>query len=369
VVNGNEFLDLSWSTVPTATDYEAYYSEIDDSDEAVKWDGEAAVENGSVSLSINGLENDIDYFVWAKAINGAGASPFSRSVRGKPSAATDVPSAPTSLVIVEKNKRLDLSWTSSAFTSGYKVYYHTENSTEGRIELPEIPHTPGKVSAVIRELKNATTYYVWVYASNNVGDSASAATGSGSPQAKPPLEYDHNSKVIGTASETVRGDSIIKLVCESAAWFARENYGDLYDIDFLFYNIGIISGTQSSIASGVLQKGEITISNVKAVLPYGDDKLTIISLKGVDVIEMFRPHGSGPKAVGIASKEIVGNFFNGAPIDPDRDYIIATSSYLVGGGDGYTVLKDNATVLLQTGIPSWQPLVDYIYDQEDPIAP
>jgi 2',3'-cyclic-nucleotide 2'-phosphodiesterase (5'-nucleotidase family) len=204
-----------------------------------------------------------------------------------------------------------------------------------------------------------------------MGDSASAATGSASPQAKPPLDYDYNSKVIGTTSETIKNgvysDPIQKLVCESSAWFARENYGDLYDIDFLFYNIGIISGTLSSVASGVLQKGDITIANVKAVLPYGDDKLTIISLKGVDVIEMFKPHGSGPKAVGIASKEIVGNFFNGAPIDQERTYIIATSSYLVGGGDGYTVLKDNATVLLQTGIPSWRPLIDWIYDQEDPI--
>jgi hypothetical protein len=313
--------------------------------------------------------------VWAKAVNGAGTSPFSRSVMGKPSAATAIPLTPTSLTVTVKNKRLDLSWTSVSGASSYKVYYHTENSAVGRTELPAIPHTPGKVGAVIRELKNDTLYYIWVYASNNVGDSASAATGNGSPKAKPPLDY-ALSRIVGYAADKIEMSTVSKLTCESAIWFSRENYGDQSpsgDIDFFISNTGLLITTLGG-REPYLNKGEITCASIRSVI--WDDAIWIISMKGSDVIAMFNYSFTtvNPKAYLIASKEIEHEktlatlTFNKAPIEPEKIYIIAASDYVVQGFDGHIIVKEKATVLSK-GLEIWKAVAAYIYDQEDPIVP
>jgi hypothetical protein len=400
----DQSLLVEWDTVYDATGYEAYYNEEPTTQTAIKWDGSVSVDEGKGSVFISGLTNLNTYYVWVKATNSAGSSPFSDSSFGRPVGPTGAPPVPVISGVTPGNKKLTVSWPSVTGTadtgaSFYEVYYNTVNSTAGSTKLNEdVVQKKGVVSAVITELSNDTEYYVWVKAANSVFKSDFSAGASGTPQAKPVLDYTLHDKVIGTAElrfineedgnkdrlsrkkETALGD----LLCESFAWYARDIV-NITDLDFVYLNGGIITGG--------IAKGNITIANVKTILPY-DDCLTVITLKGTYIKELFEyaatvrhdgSGGSGTGAWGMVSKEVryiidygspEGLFgtlrnltFNGEPIDVNRDYKIATADFLVEGNDGYIVLKEHAAVVASSGIPAWCVLVDYIYDQDAPLIP
>jgi hypothetical protein len=187
-----------------------------------------------------------------------------------------------------------------------------------------------------------------------------------------------NGDRLSRKKETALGD----MVCDSCTWYAREVLGE--PVDFVYQNGGLITGA--------IAKGTIRVADVSRILPYEVDKLTILTLRGSAVLELFeftskRSHGggSGTGAWGMVSKEIRytldytgrGNSdaelqnltFNGAPIDPNRDYRIGTNSYMYDGGDGYWMFLVNGTNIRQTGRPMGDILIDYIYAQDLPLVP
>jgi hypothetical protein len=404
VKGGDQSLLVEWDTVYDATGYEAYYCDEPTPQAATKWNGAASIDEGKGSVFITGLTNLNTYYVWVKATNSAGSSPFSDSSYGRPVGPTGAPPVPVISEVKPGNRKLTVSWSSVTGTPDtgatfYEVYYNTVNSTAGSTKLDDdIVQKKGTVTAVITELANNTEYYVWVKSANSSFTSGFSAGASGTPQPKAPIDYNLNAKVIGTAElrfineedgnkdrlsrkkETALGD----LLCESFAWYARDIV-DISDLDFVYLNGGIITGG--------ISKGDITIANVKTILPY-DDCLTVITLKGTYVKELFEyaatvrhdgSGGSGTGAWGMVSKEIrytidygspEGLFgtlknltFNGTAIDVNKDYKIATADFLVEGNDGYIVFKEHATIIASSGIPAWCVLVDYIYDQDAPLIP
>jgi hypothetical protein len=60
---------------------------------------------------------------------------------------------------------------------------------------------------------------------------------------------------------------------------------------------------------------------------------------------------------------------NATALDPQRDYRIATSSYLYDGGDGYWMFYEQGKSVKQTGIPISIVVIDYIYAQDLPLVP
>jgi 5'-nucleotidase/UDP-sugar diphosphatase len=44
-------------------------------------------------------------------------------------------------------------------------------------------------------------------------------------------------------------------------------------------------------------------------------------------------------------ERIVSVSIAGAPLDPAKTYTLATNDYMLGGGDGYTALKDAKVIL------------------------
>ncbi len=50
------------------------------------------------------------------------------------------------------------------------------------------------------------------------------------------------------------------------------------------------------------------------------------------------------------------------PYDPTADYIVATNNFLLGGGDNYTVFRDNARDAVDTFFPLADVVADYIRD-------
>lgn len=153
---------------------------------------------------------------------------------------------------------------------------------------------------------------------------------------------------IGTASapflnentrreETAIGD----MVADSMLWYANKmNLG----ADFAFQNGG---GIRTDIPEGTIRK-----ETIYEVLPF-DNTVMTVTLKGSDVIDLFErtpetvTHGAMPQVsegvsfvINTQNGTISELTINGEPIDPDKEYTIATNSYLAAGGDGYAMFTD-----------------------------
>jgi 5'-nucleotidase/UDP-sugar diphosphatase len=140
--------------------------------------------------------------------------------------------------------------------------------------------------------------------------------------------------------ETALGDG----VCDANVWYFREVYHQ--EIDFAFHNGG-------NIRAG-LTKGPITREQILTILPF-ENYLFIVSLKGQEILDLFNFIATIPQGAGgwpqVSSEvrytidytgetgQLQDLTINGAPVDPEKTYRFCTNDYLLGGGDGYTVLS------------------------------
>jgi 5'-nucleotidase / UDP-sugar diphosphatase len=116
--------------------------------------------------------------------------------------------------------------------------------------------------------------------------------------------------------------------------------------------------------------GDITLNQLHTVLPFAD-QVVKLGMRGRDLIavlersESLEP-GSGGKLQtygifhhtkdGKTVIERVGD----KPFSPDEIYQIATNDFLAEGGDGYTVLRDNATDRYESGVSLSAALLEAI---------
>lgn len=134
------------------------------------------------------------------------------------------------------------------------------------------------------------------------------------------------------------------------------NLGDLV-ADIVRFSAGgdaaILNG--GAIRAGI-KKGAIRVKDIYSALPF-DNYIVAVRLTGEQIRRALEhgvssvDSGSGafPQVSGIsfsysraavAGKRVREIFVNGKPVDPRREYIVATNDFLVAGGDGYTVFGD-----------------------------
>jgi 2',3'-cyclic-nucleotide 2'-phosphodiesterase (5'-nucleotidase family) len=117
--------------------------------------------------------------------------------------------------------------------------------------------------------------------------------------------------------------------------------------------VSLING--GTIRTGIPQ-GKITVKDIYCMLPF-DNYLVAISLTGAQLKQalehgVFRLEdspGSFPQVSGLTFtysrsappgarvKEVT---VGGRPLDPQKEYVVATNDYLVAGGDGYTAFGE-----------------------------
>jgi 5'-nucleotidase/UDP-sugar diphosphatase len=170
--------------------------------------------------------------------------------------------------------------------------------------------------------------------------------------------------------ETASGN----LTSDSYVWFLKEQLG--VAVDFAITNGG---GIRTALPAG-----DVTREVIKTMLPF-DNWVFLVRLPGSKVKEMFEQAASQNQGAGgfpQISKEVkltltydadgthgkvTGVTINGAPIDDDKVYAVATNDYMAAGGDGYTSMI--TTDILNTSMWLADVVVEYAKTLPQPIAP
>lgn len=155
-----------------------------------------------------------------------------------------------------------------------------------------------------------------------------------------PVDYDKKNGVLNTAIGNMMADVVLKL--SNPVYRARTNK----NIDFVLLNHG---GIRS-----IISKGNITFRTAYKVMPF-ENSVVVCELKGRDLYELINYLTLNRKAHPISGINIVldKNYnlldvkINGKKIDENKIYSVATSDYLLNGGDKMTFFsksKKNTTL-------------------------
>jgi 5'-nucleotidase/UDP-sugar diphosphatase len=154
-------------------------------------------------------------------------------------------------------------------------------------------------------------------------------------------------EVIGTAEVGLDGENVRK---------SETNLGDI--IADIMRNT---SGADAAIINGgsirtSINKGDIRVKDIYSVLPF-DNYIVAVKLTGVQIRQALehgvsavdRGEGRFPQVSGLSftylpsappgervRKVLIGNM----PVEPDREYSVATNDFLAAGGDGYKAFGD-----------------------------
>ena len=160
-------------------------------------------------------------------------------------------------------------------------------------------------------------------------------------------------EVIGEAEDTFifgnrltryRETALGNMITDANVWYFR-TVSNL-EIDFAFHNGGNMRAE--------LPAGSVTTEKVLTILPF-ENYLYVVSMSGSDIIELFDfiaaiPQGNGgfpqfsgdvrytvdkTSGNGVITELTIG----GAPVDSSKIYRFCTNDYILGGGDGYEVMK------------------------------
>jgi hypothetical protein len=416
---GEEMLELAWDAVSHAFTYEVYCQENGSGKEPPE---EAAAAMRTVSetgIALPGLINGRSYTVWVRAVNTAGISQGYAKATGAPAAAAAVPAeAPGKPEVGAGEGKLMLSWAQVHGVPWYKLYYNTENDFDGAQEHPSrIPANAPSVTAEITGLANGAACYVWVQSCNSRGDGAVSPPASGTPKAKPPIEFTNLQFELGQAAAEyifaqdvpasvffpegrpntdrltrVQETALGNLFADGMAWYAREKLGE--PVDFVFLNGGYIDN--------VIPEGKITVGSLSGIVNSRSDKIFLLTMTGAnlkaffddiaDVIHTGRG-GSGTGNFGIVSKEVRYTIryykppagvspisseeaepyyhgfikpgtltINGAAIADDRTYRVCTTDYNASGVY-FVRLNSQGTEKKLINTPFWHGVAAFIYDR------
>ena len=163
---------------------------------------------------------------------------------------------------------------------------------------------------------------------------------------------------------TSAGNLMADIVLSEANAIFKSRTGK--EIDFVLLNHG---GIRSIISAG-----NVSARNAFEVMPF-ENNIVVAEIKGSDVQEMVSYLINSGRAHPIAGMQIVLDKnkrlryakIKGMPLDPERTYYVATSDYLVSGGDDMGFFKNN-TSITDTDYLIRNAMIDY-FKKVDTLAP
>lgn len=136
---------------------------------------------------------------------------------------------------------------------------------------------------------------------------------------------------------TSAGNLMADLLLEQSSPIFKSRTGK--EVDFVLFNHG---GIRS-----IISKGNVSARTAYEVMPF-ENAITVVELSGASVLELAkfviksgRAHPVAGIQIVVDQKESVKELkIQGEPFDKNRNYFVATSSYLVTGGDNMGFFKD-----------------------------
>ena len=140
---------------------------------------------------------------------------------------------------------------------------------------------------------------------------------------------------------TSAGNLLADAILEQASPIFESRTGK--QIDFVIFNHG---GIRS-----IISEGQVTTRTAYQVMPF-ENRIAVVEMSGSAVLGMVRFLKKSGRAHPIAGMQIVLDkedsiqsvTIKGAPFDEDRTYHVATSDYLVQGGDNMGFFSDRTNV-------------------------
>ncbi len=163
---------------------------------------------------------------------------------------------------------------------------------------------------------------------------------------------------------TTAGNLMADIILEQAAPIFKRRTGK--NLDFVLLNHG---GIRSSIS-----KGNVSARTAFEVMPF-ENNTVVVELSGPSVKEMLTYLITSKRAHPVAGIELVLNKddsikslkIQGQPFDVNRNYYVATSDYLVSGGDDMVFFKD-ALEVTDIDYKIRNAMIDY-FTKVDTLAP
>ncbi len=112
-----------------------------------------------------------------------------------------------------------------------------------------------------------------------------------------------------------------------------------------------------------LHKGSVTVQSIFEISPF-ENTLVVITLSGEQLRQVFEhvaERGGEPISgakITIGGGMLKDAIIDGEPLVNDKEYLIATNSYLAAGGDGFKMLKN--TTQYDTGLMVRDLLIEYV---------
>jgi len=139
-----------------------------------------------------------------------------------------------------------------------------------------------------------------------------------------------------------------------------------HDLDFVLLNHG---GIRS-----IISKGNVTTRTAYEIMPF-ENSIVVVALKGKAIREMVSylinskvPHPiAGLQIIIARNGSLKAVTINGKPFDENKTYYIATSDYLVTGGDRMNFFKEKISIT-ETDYLIRNIMIDY-FKKYDTIAP
>jgi len=163
---------------------------------------------------------------------------------------------------------------------------------------------------------------------------------------------------------TTAGNLIADIVMEQSNSVYKNKEGK--DIDFVLLNHG---GIRS-----IISKGNVNTRTAYEFMPF-ENRIVIVELTAKSIMDMIsyliestKQHPfSGMQIILDKEGELSSVNIQGKPFDQNKTYIVATSNYLMNGGDKMTFFKDKLSVI-ETEYKIRNAIVDY-FIKKDTIAP
>lgn len=136
---------------------------------------------------------------------------------------------------------------------------------------------------------------------------------------------------------TSAGNLLADLIFEQANPIFKSRTGN--EVDFVLFNHG---GIRS-----IISRGKVSARTAYEVMPF-ENAISVVELNGASVLELANFLVKSGRAHPIAGIQIVLDkndtvkelIIQGKPFDKSKNYYVATSSYLVTGGDNMGFFKD-----------------------------